>query len=186
MEDGSAPSRYDPPPRLVYIMSSISTPRKTMRTTPVALPLLIMLAACQTVPVHQSERTAPAVGAPTAHAAVAMYMTAMRESNLTLIGNIWGTRDELARKQYSRAEFEKRAFITSCYLGWDGYRITAERPAADDARMVTVRSTNPGHVQQTTLRLEESSRGRWFVEGTDLTGLRPVNCRESQKASAGR
>jgi len=150
-----------------------------MRTTRVALPVLIMLAACQTVPAHQSERTAPVVGASTAHAAVAKYMTGMREADFKIIGNIWGTGEWLAREHYSRAEFEQRAFITSCYLGWDGYRIASERPSGDRARMVTVRSTNPAHAQQATLRVDESSRGRWFVEGTDLKGLRPVNCRGS-------
>ena len=116
------------------------------------------------------------MGAPTAHAAVAMYMTGMREGDFKLIGDIWGTRQKLAREEYPRAEFEKRVFIASCYLSWDGYRITSERPIGDQARMVTVRSTSAGHEREATLRVEESSSERWFVEGADLSRLTPEKC----------
>jgi hypothetical protein len=103
-----------------------------------------------------------------------MYMTGMREGDFKLIGSIWGTRESLARDLYPRAEFEKRVFVASCYLSWDGYRITSERPVGEQARMVTVRSTSVGHERQATLRVEESSSNRWFVEGADLSGLTPA------------
>jgi hypothetical protein len=105
-----------------------------------------------------------------------MYMTGMREGDFRLVGSIWGTRESLARDQFPRAEFEKRVFVASCYLSWEGYRITSERPVGEQARMVTVRSTNAAHEREATLRVEESSSDRWFVEGADLSGLTPAKC----------
>lgn len=149
---------------------------RTVRYMRVALPALVILAACRSVPVDQLPATSTATGAPTAHAAVDMYMTGMREGDFKLVGNIWGTRQTLAREHYSRAEFEKRVFVASCYLGWDGYRIASDRPIGEQSRMVTVRSTSAGQEREATLRVEESSSARWFVEGADLSGLTPVNC----------
>jgi hypothetical protein len=106
-----------------------------------------------------------------------MYMTGMREGDFRLIGNIWGTRQKLARDEYPRAEFEKRVFVASCYLSWEGYRIASERPVGDQARLVTVQSTSVGHEREATLRVvEEGSSERWFVEGADLSGLTPAKC----------
>jgi hypothetical protein len=105
-----------------------------------------------------------------------MYMDAMRKGDFTLISNIWGSHDGLARDRYSREEFEKRAFVISCYLGWTGYRIVADRPAVDNGRAVVVQSTSAAHQQEATLRVEHDSTGRWFVAGAELSGLSPDQC----------
>jgi hypothetical protein len=105
-----------------------------------------------------------------------MYMSAMQKVDFTLIGNIWGSRQGLARDRYSRDEFEKRAFVVSCYLGWAGYRIASDRPAVDDGRTLIVQSTTPGHEQEAALRVEQNSSGRWLVAGADLAGLSPDQC----------
>jgi hypothetical protein len=142
----------------------------------VSLLVLAAFLACRTVPGGQPSAQSPAIGASSSRAAVDMYMKAMREVDFTLIGNIWGSRDGLARDRYSRQEFEKRAFVVSCYLGWTDYRITTDRPAVDNGRTVVVQSTASGHPQQATLRLEQDSSGRWFVAGADLSGLAPEQC----------
>jgi len=103
-------------------------------------------------------------------------MEAMRTGDFTLISKIWGSHDGLARDRYSREEFEKRAFVVSCYLGWPSYRIDADRPAVDNGRTVVVQSTSPGRQQEATLRIEQDSAGRWFVAGAELSGLSPDRC----------
>lgn len=140
------------------------------------LPILALLTACQTSRASQLRSPAPVQGASSARAAVDLFMTGMKTSDVQAVGNVWGTRDWLVRDHYPRAEFEKRVLIASCYIGWDGYQITAEQPVADQALAVTIKSTTPGQEQQTVVRTEENSRGRWFVEGFDIQNLRPIRC----------
>jgi hypothetical protein len=111
-----------------------------------------------------------------------MFMSGMRQHDLATIGEVWGTRDWLMREHYPREEFEKRALVASCYIGWSGYQILDDRAMADQARAMTIRSTTPGHEKQTTMRVERGSRGRWFVEGFDPSSLPPDNCQQSARA----
>ena len=146
------------------------------RRAQVLLLLLAALTACRTVPGRQLPEQSPAIGASSARAAVDMYMKAMREGAFAMIGNIWGSHEGLARNRYSREEFEKRAFVVSCYLGWKDYHITVDRPAPENGRMVVVRSASSGHEQEATLSVEQDSSGRWFVSGANLSGLAPEQC----------
>jgi hypothetical protein len=147
-----------------------------MRRTEIALVVLALLASCRSIPTNGPSDISVAIGAPSPRAAVDMYMTAMQKGDFTLIGNIWGSRQGLARDQYPRDEFEKRAFVVSCYLGWAGYRITSDRPAVDNGRTLMVQSTTSGHEQEAALRVEQNPAGRWLVAGTDVAGLSPDQC----------
>ena len=150
--------------------------RMIRRTTHFALVALALAVSCRSVPSGQSPDHSQSIGASSSRAAVEMYMEAMRKGDFALIGNIWGSHEGLARDRYSREEFEKRAFVVSCYLGWAGYRIDADRPAVDNGRTVVVQSTPPGQHQEATLRIEQDSAGRWFVAGAELAGLSPDRC----------
>ena len=105
-----------------------------------------------------------------------MYMTGLRTVDFERVGDVWGTRPELARDRYAREEFEKRVFVTSCYLGWPGYRITSEKPALDGGTRLEVSSTDGGKEQHAALRLEANAAGRWFVAAADLSEVSPGHC----------
>ena len=149
--------------------------RSIRRTTQLALVAVALSVSCRSLASQSSDHSL-SIGASSPRAAVEMYMEAMRKGDFTMIGNIWGSHDGLARDRYSREEFEKRAFVVSCYLGWTGYRIAADRPAVDDGRAVVVQSTSPGQQQEATLRVEQNSAGRWFVAGAELSGVSPERC----------
>lgn len=138
-------------------------------------PALMLLAACATGSANNFASLQPVEGAPSARAAVDMFMNGMKASDLEEVGNVWGTRDWLVRDHYPRAEFEKRVMIASCYIGWDGYQIMAEHPNGS-AAAVTVRSTSPDNVQQTVVQAEENSSGRWVVKSFEIGGLKPMRC----------
>jgi hypothetical protein len=75
--------------------------RSIRRTTRFALVALAVSVSCRSL-TKQSSDYPLSVGAPYPHAAVEMYMEAMRKGDFTLIGNIWGSHDGLARDRYSR------------------------------------------------------------------------------------
>jgi hypothetical protein len=141
----------------------------------ILFPTLLLLAACATASTNDVASLAPVEGAPSARAAVDMFMNGMKASDLEEVGNVWGTRDWLVRDHYPRDEFEKRVMIASCYIAWDGYQITAEHPNGS-AAAVTVRSTAPGNAQQTVVQTEENSSGRWVVKSFEIGGLKPARC----------
>jgi hypothetical protein len=163
-------------PVAVSLQSVAPSRLDVMRNMRVAIVALVALSACRSAPVRHGPVTSLEPGAPTARAAVNIYMQGMHDVDFDALASIWGTRDELARERYSRSEFEKRVFITSCYLGWPGYRIVSEKPAVGGGTTEVVRSTGRGNEQQSALRLEQNSSGRWFVAGADLSGVSPRNC----------
>src|SRR5690242_3655559 len=102
-----------------------------MRNVRFVLFALVAVSSCRSLPATRSTQESYATGAQTPGSAVSMYMQGMRNVDFNLLGKVWGTREELARDRYSREEFEKRAFVASCYLGWPGYEVTSDTPVAD-------------------------------------------------------
>lgn len=116
------------------------------------------------------------VGAQSAAGAVTAYFHALAARDFEAMGRIWGSRKQLARDRYSRAEFEKRVIITACYIGWKSYRIVDTQPGIEGAVDFTVESIGLNPNQDVRLNVVQGVGGRWFVDRAAIGELKPTDC----------
>ena len=130
-----------------------------------ALVLAALLAACG--------GSAPSTVAPTtsARGAVDAFMQAVADSNLTRMGNLWGTSAGPAAKTNQPADWEKRVTIMQAYLRNESHRIIGDVPegTAGTRHAVQVeirRELCTWVVPFTAIKLGD---GTWIVNQVDVT-----------------
>lgn len=108
--------------------------------------------------------------ANSAKGAVDRFMEAVADSNLTLMGNLWGTAAGPAAKTNQPSDWERRIAIMRAYLQNESHRIVSDAPDASDSR----------HSIQVELRRQlctwvvpftaiKAGDGTWLVNQVELT-----------------
>jgi hypothetical protein len=117
---------------------------------------------------------APGVGAASATDALAAMMAAVKAEDLQAFGAVWGTKDGPAREQWSRSEFEMRAYYNMKCLRNDSYSIlSTENPVGGGKVMIT--QIKKGQVVAVTkFTAVPTSSGRWFVSNFDAIPLTKI------------
>jgi hypothetical protein len=107
--------------------------------------------------------------ANTAKGAVNRFMEAVADSNLTQMGNLWGTAAGAAARTNQPADWERRIAIMRAYLQNESHRVVSDTPDGSDSR----------HAVQVELRRQlctwvvpfsviKTSDGNWLVNQVDL------------------
>jgi hypothetical protein len=142
--------------------------------------LVMLAAACgRQVQTSMPPRTAAnraGAGAASAEAAVAAYMTAVKNQDLQAMGSVWGSRDGsvLDTKVIPADEIERRELIILCFMRHDSYRVLAEAPAVEGKRVFATELSRGGLTRSTNFVVVQGPAGRWFVESVDLEPLREL------------
>jgi hypothetical protein len=131
-----------------------------------ALVLAVLLAAC-------GGGSAPSTVAPTtsARGAVDAFMQAVADSNVTQMGNLWGTSAGPAAKTNQPSDWEKRIVVMQTYLQNESHRVVADAPegTGDTRHAVQVeirRQLCSWVVPFTAIKLAD---GTWIVNQVDVT-----------------
>ena len=127
--------------------------------------LALVLAAC-------GGSGTPATVAPTnsAKSAVESFMTAVADSNLAQMANLWGSAGGPAARTGQPPDWERRVAIMQVYLRNESHRVVSDTPEAGDNR----------HALQVEIRRQlcswivpftavKLSDGNWIVSQVDLT-----------------
>lgn len=140
-----------------------------MRTT-TALPMLLLAAACG----GGYSAAAPAAGAaPTAASAsiaVEQFMRAVADSNLTRMGQYWGTARGAAAVTGEPANWQQRVVVMQLYLSGGSFRVIGDVPAAGggDRRVVTIDLVRGTCSKQVPFTLGQAPGGGWIIVSLDL------------------
>jgi hypothetical protein len=131
-----------------------------------AMVLAVLIAAC-------GGGSAPSTVAPTtsARGAVDAFMQAVADSNVTQMGNLWGTSAGPAAKTNQPSDWEKRIVVMQTYLQNESHRVVADAPegTGDTRHAVQVeirRQLCSWVVPFTAIKLAD---GTWIVNQVDVT-----------------
>lgn len=130
-----------------------------------ALVLGLLLAAC-------GGGSAPSTVAPTtsARGAVDAFMEAVADSNLTAMGNLWGTSAGPAAKTNQPSDWQRRIAVMQAYLRNESHRVVSDNPDGGEARRAVQveirRQLCTWVVPFSAIRLGD---GSWIVNQVDLT-----------------
>ena len=135
--------------------------------TSIALLALGFGGACST---GRSNALAPAD--PTA--TVQQFLAAVKDSNLTVMGNLWGNERGPAAGYMEAAELRKRLTVMQIYLQHDAFEFDPAGvltvSGTEDRRVVPVRLLRAGCVATVPFRLLPWS-GTWLITDIDLTTI---------------
>ncbi len=143
--------------------------------------MLLVVAACRTVPVNESGApiapaggaggAASAMGAASSRAAVDRFLAAARDQDLATIGNLFGDEAGPARDRDDRRAFEQREVIMVCALRHDQAKVT-EGAATVGGKIIYNVDLVQGMLQATTrFTTVRGPAGRWFVSEFDIVTL---------------
>ena len=129
------------------------------------LPLGLLLTACGGGGGAGSGSAAPLSTSPQV---VTAFMKAAADSNLTRMGELWGTANGPASKS---TDNEKRLAIMQAYVRGDSIRIVADEPVpgSDNRRKVTVALYRRGCLKQFPINTVLTKSGGWLVNSLDVT-----------------
>ena len=134
-------------------------------TRPLVPYLLAVLAACGGNP-------APATPSPATPAdALAGFLDAVRQNDLSRMGQLWGSERGPAAGWMDSEELNKRVAVIQKYLAHGGYRVVeGPMPVPGNARMmsfrVELRRDDCLHIQP--IDVVRVSRGGWVVQDVHL------------------
>jgi hypothetical protein len=141
-------------------------PGETLVIKARALVLAVLVAAC-------GGGSAPSTVAPStsARGVVDAFMQAVADSNLTQMGNLWGTSAGPAAKTNQPSDWEKRITVMQAYLQNESHRVVADAPegTGDTRHAVQVeirRQLCTWVVPFTAIKLGD---GTWIVNQVDVT-----------------
>jgi hypothetical protein len=141
--------------------------------------LLVLVAACRTVPVGNpgsagvtSAGTASgAAGASSPLGALNLFLAAAKSQDLQALSSVWGDENGPARDRNPRREFEQSQLVLLCLVHNDRATV-GELRQAENGRFVTsvdmVQGTSKATVSYT---LAKTPAGRWFVQSVDAKTL---------------
>ena len=128
----------------------------------------LAFAACRS-----SSGPAPVTAVSSAQEAVQAFMKAAADSNLTRMGELWGTARGLAANQMAAADHHKRLVVMQAYLKGDSVRVVSETPVRgrDNERDLVVqlyrlRGTCIKPIPFSTVR---TGSGAWLVHSVNIS-----------------
>jgi hypothetical protein len=134
------------------------------------------------------ESIAVAPGSAAAPTAVATaFMQAVADSNLTQMGELWGTAKGSAATTGEPANWLQRLSVIHAYLKGGTARVLGENPGAmkDDRRQLMVEVTRPGCVKSVPFTMVRTKQGAWLVNAIELNaaGVPGRPCEGGQQPS---
>ena len=126
---------------------------------------LVVTAACTTTKVEPvAPSRAPAMVA-------AAFMQAVADSNLTQMGELWGTSKGPAASTNSPSDWARRVAVMHAYLKGGTAKVVGEgdpSTAREDRRQVIVELSRSGCVKTVPITLIRTKQGSWLVNAIDL------------------
>jgi len=115
----------------------------------------------------KSAATAPVVSSAQA---VRMFMQAAADSNLTRMGELWGSDGGPAAQTGNPSDYEKRLFIMQTYLRGDSIQVVSDMavPGDNSHRRVTIALYRRSCPKQIPMTLVRTKAGGWIVNSVDL------------------
>ncbi|MGQ0704009.1 MAG: hypothetical protein ACT4PM_12835 [Gemmatimonadales bacterium] len=127
----------------------------------------LVLAACRS-----SSGPAPVTPVSSAQEAVRAFMNAAADSNLTRMGELWGTERGLAAKQMAPADHYKRLVVMQAYLKGDSIRVVSETPVRgrDNERdlVVELYRLRGACVKSIPFNTVRAGSGTWLVQSVNV------------------
>lgn len=114
-------------------------------------------------------------GAPTARAAVEMFLAGARAQDMRAMSNVFGNERGLVRDDESQRDHEMRMLTLMCFLNHDTARILSETPG-ETRRYVVVELSRGSVRKQPTFTTVATPRNRWLVSEFPLEELQEL-CR---------
>jgi hypothetical protein len=138
----------------------------------------LLLAACGGSRGPMTVSTAPAY--ESGQAVVEQFMGAVVDSNLTRMGQLWGTSRGPAAVTGDPSDWQRRIVAMQAWLKGGTSRVLGEdRTADDNRRTVTLELTRGGCARQVPFHVLRLSNGSWIVWNVDLEAAgnpaRPCN-----------
>lgn len=125
---------------------------------------LMALAGCTKTVVQQ----AGPVGAPAAVAGA--FMQAVSDSNLTQMGELWGTSKGSAASTNTPSNWLQRVAVIHAYLKGGTHRVLGEEAglAKADRRQINIELSRGGCSKTVPLTMVLTKQGSWLVNAIDL------------------
>jgi len=111
---------------------------------------------------------------------VRAFMQAAADSNLTRMGDLWGTQRGPANETRFPPEYDKRLLVMQVYLRGDSARVVSDMPVrgSSSERQLSVELRRGSCVMQIPMTAVRSGKG-WLVETVDISAAgnpaRPCN-----------
>jgi len=140
-----------------------------------ALLLVLFAAACGggSAPPATGVPAPAAAGAPaaTAAAAVEQFMAAVADSNLTRMGQLWGTARGAAAVTGQPARWREHIIVMQAYLKGGDFRVISnvETAGSDGRREVTVELVRGGCSKQIPFTAVRWNAGSWLISNVDIS-----------------
>jgi hypothetical protein len=136
--------------------------------------LLLVVAACRTVPINDPAPVSPSgalLGATSARVAVDRFLAAAKNQDMATIGALFGDERGAARVRDDPRAFEQRAVIMICALQHDQAKVT-EGAASVGGKVLFSVDLVQGLMQATTKFTAVRGPGeRWFISEFDIVAL---------------
>ena len=130
--------------------------------------LLVLVAACKTVPVITRSAT---TGAAAPQAAVEQMIAAATMQDIQALGAAFGDEKGALRDHTDRAEMEKRAVIMLACMRHDTATISAMAPGIGGHQTAMVELTQGKLVASSQFTVAKGPGNRWYVSEFDITTL---------------
>ncbi len=129
------------------------------------LPAMLLASAC-----GGGSGSAPASPVGSSPEAVAAFIRAVADSNITRMAELWGT-DRGPASQTHPDNYEKRLAVMQAYLRGDSTRIVSDAatPGDQNRRRVSIALYRGTCVKQIPLTTVHTKKGGWIVESVDLS-----------------
>jgi hypothetical protein len=102
------------------------------------------------------------------------FLAAVKDSNLTVMGNLWGNEHGPASSYMPAQELRKRLTVIQIYLQHESYEFDPAGPlvvaGSENARAIAVRVLRAGCIATVPFRLLPWS-GTWLIADIDLTAV---------------
>ncbi|MEO8294765.1 MAG: hypothetical protein ABI613_04550 [Gemmatimonadota bacterium] len=107
---------------------------------------------------------------PAADASLRTFIQSAVDSNLTAMGEHWGTSRGSAASTGVPADYQKRMAIVQTYLSGIAFRVLSNepRPGLPNERVIQVELTRPGCVNVVPFTMIRTSHDQWLVNEFDL------------------
>lgn len=108
----------------------------------------------------------------TGEAALADFMRAVTDSNLSRMASLWGTQKGSAAKTKAPPDYERRLIVMHAFLKGNTYRLAASQPEeGEDRRSFLVEFSRSGCNKVAQVRTVRSKNEGWLVNFIDLTSV---------------
>ena len=131
---------------------------------------LLLPAALLAIACGGSSVSAPASPVSSSPEAVAAFMRAAADSDLTRMAQLWGT-DHGPASETRPNNYEKRIAVMQAYLHGDSTRIVSEvaTPGDQNRRRVSIALYRGTCVKQIPVTTVHTKSGGWIVESVDIS-----------------